>query len=205
LMYTNTTLLAVCVFIIAAWAAGGCRESEEDLPPPAKNMPTQVIDNFSLTETDGEDLSWRLKSNRADIYDYANEAKVFGVYVDFYEDGVYSSTLTSREGTVDLLRHSMQARGNVVLVSRKDGAVLKTEELNWDADAGRIYSEAYCTLERGHSVIRGQGFNATPGLESFSTHQLDADILEKEMSGLNTRQREGTAGGTAENADEGPK
>ncbi len=204
-MYKDTTLIVAASLIVAAWAAVGCRESDEELPPPAKNIPTQVIDNFTLTETEGENVSWRLKAKRADIYDYANEAKVFGVYVDFYEEGVYSSTLTSREGKVDLLRHSMQARGNVVLVSRKDGAVLKTEELNWDADSGRIYSDAHCTLERGHSVIRGEGFNATPGLESFSTHQLDADILEKEMSGLETRPRRGTAGGTAENADKGPK
>jgi hypothetical protein len=110
--------------------------------------------------------------------------------VDFYEDGEYSSTLTAKEGTVDLLRHSMTARGDVVLVSRKDGAVLKTEELSWDADGHRIFSEAYCTLERGHSIIRGQGFTATPGLESFTTHELDADIIPKEMEGLESRRKE---------------
>jgi len=164
--------------------AAACRDAEEELAPPAKNLPTQVIDNFTLTETDGANVAWKLKAERADVYEYANEAKVFGVHVDFYEEGEYSSTLTAREGTVDLLRHSMTARGNVVLVSRRDGAVLKTEELSWDADGHRIFSEAYCTLERGRSVIRGQGFTATPGLESFSTHELNADIREKEMTGL---------------------
>ena len=188
------------MLILAAAAVCGCRTAEEELPPPAKNLPTQVIDNFTLTETEGENVSWRLQADRADIYDYANEARIFVVHVDFYEEGVYSSTLTSREGTVDLLRHSMTAKGNVVLVSRKDGAVLKTEELSWDADAHRIYSESYCTLERGRSVIRGQGFTATPGLESFSTHQLDADIREREMEGLDDRrkEREG-AGGAGKN------
>lgn len=172
-----------------------CRYGEEELPPPPKNMPTQVIDNFTLTETEAENVAWRLKADRADVYDYANEARVFVVHVDFYEEGVYSSTLTAREGTVDLLRHSMTAQGNVVLVSRKDGAVLKTEELSWDAGGHRIHSESYCTLERGRSVIRGQGFTATPGLESFTTHELDADILEKEMTGLDGRRKEKGAGG----------
>ncbi|UCH77765.1 MAG: LPS export ABC transporter periplasmic protein LptC [Candidatus Coatesbacteria bacterium] len=167
--------------------AAACRDGDEELPPPAKNLPTQVIDDFTLTETDGKDVAWRLKADRADVYDYANEAKVFVVHVDFYEEGEYSSTLTAREGTVDLLHHSMTARGDVVLVSRKDGAVLKTEELSWDADGHRIYSEAYCTLERGKSIIRGQGFTATPGLESFSTHELNADLREKEMEGLERR------------------
>jgi LPS export ABC transporter protein LptC len=192
----------ICAVTVAAWATGGCREDEE-LPPPPKNMPTQVIDDFTLTETSGEDISWRLKAERADIYEYADEAKVFVVHVDFYEDGVYSSTLTSREGTIDLLRHNMQARGNVVLVSRKDGAVLKTEELNWDSDGGRIYSDAYCTLERGHSIIRGQGFKATPGLESFSTHELDADILDKEMHGLGAGRK--LKAGTGEKPGEGQR
>ena len=116
---------------------------------------------------------------------------------------VATSTLTSREGTIDLLRHNMQARGDVVLVSRKDGAVLKTEELNWDSDEGRIYSDAYCTLERGRSVIRGQGFKATPGLESFSTHELNADILDKEMHDLGADRKFGA--GTGEEKGGGPK
>jgi LPS export ABC transporter protein LptC len=191
--------------ILAAWAVWGCRGDEEDLPRAPKNLPTQVIDNFTLTETDGENLSWRLKADRADIYDYAHEAKVFTVHVDFYEDGVYSSTLTAREGSVDLLRRGMQARGNVVLVSRKDGAVLKTEELNWDADASRIYSDAYCTLERGHSIIRGQGFTATPGLDSFSSHEVEADILEKEMEGLEGRRKQAPEGGPGQKPGEGRK
>lgn len=196
-MLRKATLTVICVAIAAAWAMSGCREDEE-LPPPPKNMPTQVIDDFTLTETDGEYISWRLKADRADIYDYTNEAKVFVVHVDFYEEGEYSSTLTAREGTIDLLRHNMEARGDVVLVSRKDGAVLKTEELNWDSDEGRIYSDAYCTLERGRSVIRGQGFKATPGLESFSTHELDADIRDKEMHGLDAGRKLGDkAGGKA--------
>lgn len=168
----------------------GCREAEEELQPPDKDLPTQVIDDFTLTETDGPNVSWKLKADRADIYDYANEARVYVVHVDFYEDGEYSSTLTAKEGTVDLLRHSMTARGDVVLVSRKDGAILKTEELSWDADGHKIFSDAYCTLERGHSIIRGQGFTATPGLESFTTHKLDADIIQKEMEGLDSRRKE---------------
>jgi LPS export ABC transporter protein LptC len=189
--------------ILAAALTCACRDEEEELPPPAKNLPTQVIDNFTLTETDAEYVAWRMKADRADIYDYANEARVFVVHVDFYEEGVYSSTLTAREGTVDLLRHSMTARGDVVLVSRKDGAILKTEELSWDADGHRIYSDYYCTLERGRSVIRGQGFTATPGLESFTTHELNADIREDEMKGLDSRRKEKS--GTAEKKKNGGK
>ena len=175
-----------------------CRPAEEEGAPPPRNLPSQVIDNFTLTETAGERVSWRLKATRADIYEDANEARIYDVHVDFYEEGVYSSSLTSREGTVDLLRHNMKARGNVVLVSRKDGAVLKTEELNWDATGSKVYSDAACELTRGKSVLRGQGFTATPGLDSFSTHQLQGDIRENEMEGIEAGRREKPASaGTA--------
>jgi LPS export ABC transporter protein LptC len=191
------SLLFAVVAAAAVLVAYGCRPEEEPAAPPAKNLPTQVIDDFTLTETSGEHVSWRLKAKRADIYEDANEARIYDVNVDFYEEGVYSSNLTSREGRVDTLRHNMQAKGNVVLVSRKDGAVLKTEELNWDADGSRIYSDKYCVLERGKSLIRGQGFNATPGLDSFSTHQLNADVRESEMEGMDPHRPKGTAAPTA--------
>jgi len=174
-----------------------CRPAEEEGAPPPRNLPSQVIDNFTLTETAGERVSWRLKATRADIYEDANEARIYDVHVDFYEEGVYSSSLTSREGTVDLLRHNMKARGNVVLVSRKDGAVLKTEELNWDATGSKVYSDAACELTRGKSVLHGQGFTATPGLDSFSTHQLQGDIREKEMEGIETGRGKPASAGTA--------
>ena len=192
------TFLAWASLGAAALVAGACRQ-EEELPPPPKNMPTQVIANFTLTETEGEHPAWRLTAKRAEIFEDANEAKVYDVKVDFFEEGVYSSTLTSRQGRVDLLRHGMTAQGNVILVSRKDGAVLKTEELKWDPDQNRVYSDAYCTLERGPSIMRGQGFTATPGLESFSTHRLNADVREKELKGLEeTREGELSSGsGTA--------
>ncbi len=187
-------LVAITVALMAA--AVGCRPEDEPGAPPPTNLPSQVIDNFTLTETAGEKVSWRLKAVRADIYEDANEAKVFDVHVDFYEDGVYSSTLTSREGTVDMLRHNMTARGNVVLVSRKDGAVLKTEVLNWDAQRGRVYSDAPCELTRGKTVMRGKGFTATPGLDSFTTHELNADIQPAETKGWENR-REAAGAGTA--------
>ncbi len=177
----NILYLGACGAVLAF--AGACRQ-EEEMPPPPKNLPTQVIANFTLTETAGEHPAWKLTAKKAEIYEDANEARVFDVRTDFYEEGVYSSTLTAREGRVGLLRHDMTARGDVVVVSRKDGAVLKTEELNWNPDQNRIYSDADCTLERGPSIMRGRGFTATPGLESFTTHQLNADIREKELQGL---------------------
>ena len=169
-----------------------CR-SDEPMREQPKGLPSQVIDNFTLTETSGENASWRLTATRADIYSDQHEARVFGVRVDFYEDGLYTSTLTSREGTVDTLRHNMVARGNVVLVSKKDGAVLKTEELRWDAEATKVASDTYFTLERGKSIIRGQGFTATPGLESFTTTKFNADIHDKEMKDVGRDDRSGTS------------
>lgn len=167
----------------------GCR-SEEELPPPPKNLPTQIIDNFTLTETTGEDVTWKLSAKRADIYENANEAVLFDVRVDFYEEGVYTSTLTALEGKVHLGTHEMAARGNVILNSRKDGATLKTETLNWNPAENKIYSDSDCVLERGPSVIRGRGFTATPGLDSFTTHALDADLREKDLRGLEEKKGE---------------
>jgi LPS export ABC transporter protein LptC len=161
----------------------GCERGSGNLEPPDENLPDQVITDFVLIENDGEDVVWKLYADKAEVYESRNEAVIYEVRIDFYEEGEYASTLTSDTGTVDTLRNNMTARGNVVLNSKKENAVLKTEELSWNAETQLITSDYEATLEKGDSVIVGQGFEASPGLSRFKTDEMVAEIDREELVG----------------------
>jgi LPS export ABC transporter protein LptC len=172
----------------------GCERGTGNLEPPEEDLPDQIIQDFVLIETDGEDIVWKLYADKAEIFESRNEAIIYVVRIDFYEEGEYASTLTSDTGTVDTLRNDMTARGNVVLNSKKENAVLKTEELKWNAQTQLITSDYEATLEKGDSVIIGQGFEASPGLSRFKTKEMVAEIDREELAG----REESTAGGEGE-------
>lgn len=161
----------------------GCSGREGNIEPSGETLPDQVIQDFVLVETSGEMVTWKLYADRAEIFDAKNEAVIYGVRVDFYEEGEYASTLTSDTGTIDTLRNDMVARGNVVINSKKEGAVLKTEELRWDSKTQLITSDYEATLEKGDTVIIGQGFEASPGLSRFKTKEMVAEIDRGDLPG----------------------
>jgi LPS export ABC transporter protein LptC len=172
----------------------GCERGTGNLEPPDEDLPDQVIQDFVLIETDGEDVVWKLYADKAEIFESRNEAVIYEVRIDFYEEGEYASTLTSDTGVVDTLRNDMTARGHVVLNSKKENAVLRTEELSWNAETQLITSDYEATLEKGDSVIIGQGFEASPGLSRFKTEEMVAEIDRDELG----REEGETGGGETE-------
>jgi len=159
----------------------GCRRDDTTLSPPSGDVPDQIIEDFFLIETEGEEVVWKLTAKRADIYNDVNRAEITVVKVDFYEEGEYTSTLTSDTGEIDTMTNDMVARGHVVVNSMKEGAVLKTDELMWQSHTGLIVSEYPVTMERGDGIIKGQGFTATPGLSEFKTSDMEAILPEDDL------------------------
>ena len=178
--YAFATLLLICVSF-SVIAETGCRRGETSLSPPLENVPDQVIEDFFLIETEGEEVVWKLTAKRAEIYNDEHKAEITIVKVDFYEEGEYTSTLTSDTGEIDTITNDMVARGHVVVNSMKEGAVLKTEELMWQSHTGLIVSDYPVTLERGDGIIKGQGFTATPGLSEFRTTNMEAVLPEDDL------------------------
>jgi len=172
----------------------GCERGTGNLEPPDEDLPDQVIQDFVLIETDGEDVVWKLYADKAEIFESRNEAVIYEVRIDFYEEGEYASTLTSDTGVVDTLRNDMTARGHVVLNSEKENAVLRTEELSWNAETQLITSDHEATLEKGDTVIIGQGFEASPGLSRFKTEEMVGEIDRDELA----REEEENGGGEGE-------
>ncbi|MCP4228739.1 MAG: LPS export ABC transporter periplasmic protein LptC [bacterium] len=174
-------LPVIYIVIIISIGLSGCRRNETSLSPPQEDMPDQVIEDFFLIETEGEEVVWKLTANRAEIYNDAHRAEITTVKVDFYEEGEYTSTLTSDTGEIDTITNDMVARGNVVVNSMKEGAVLKTDELMWQSHTGLIVSEYPVTMERGDGIIKGKGFTATPGLSEFKTTDMVAVLPEEDF------------------------
>lgn len=67
--------------------------------------------------------------------------------VVFNEDGSERGRVTSERGVLDQRTDRMIARGNVVLVVPDDGRTLRTEELHYDPERNRIFSDSAWVME----------------------------------------------------------
>lgn len=102
------------------------------------------------------------------LYFYNQSGKVIGdtIQVSFFDDaGEFVSMLTAKTGEMEQTSQEMIARGDVFVRGRE--ATIKTEELHYDPQANRIFSDQPTVINQQGNVIRGQGVESDPALREI--------------------------------------
>jgi LPS export ABC transporter protein LptC len=85
----------------------------------------------------------------------------------FNEDGSERARVTSERGTLDSRAERMTARRNVVLVVPGQDRRVETEELHYDPEGGRLWSDsAFVMLHQGRTH-RGSAFTSDLEFQNF--------------------------------------
>ena len=79
----------------------------------------------------------------------------------FTATGEQDAVLTAREGTYLVRLQTMEARGDVVVIST-DGRKLETPQLKYDPARNEITSDSAFTLTDAETVTQGVGFVSDP-------------------------------------------
>lgn len=156
----------VAVLLIATLAA--CEEKVT--PPVAKTVvldtADQVLYGVRTNLTNGGLLRGILLADTALMYDDNTRTELKKVNTTFYtQTGAPNGTLTSLRGTYNIRLGSMEARGNVVVVST-DGRRLVTQHLKYDPTRNEISSDSAFTLTEPSRTVEGVGFVSDPNMNT---------------------------------------
>jgi LPS export ABC transporter protein LptC len=165
---------AVCRLFVLALGAGAlwaCQDLQE--PPTVRDaaLPDsadQMLLGMSTIVTDAGVRRAELKSDTALMYDQNTRTELRKVNATFYTAaGVKDATLTSRAGTYNMRLGTMEARGDVVVISTA-GRRLTTPELRYDPGRNEVSSDSAfrLTMPDGR-VLQGIGFISDPDLNSI--------------------------------------
>lgn len=106
-----------------------------------------------------------LLGDTAYVYEDSGLTEIINVRVTLSgERGESTGSLTSDFGQRDVNTEAMMARGNVVLIT-EDGRRVETEELHYDPEADRVWSDVATTLYDGDATIHGTGFTSDANLQ----------------------------------------
>ena len=132
---------------------------------PVETDSDVFVTDVSLTEMSNDRIVWTLEAKEARVYAQRKETILSGVTVDFYdESGQKSTHLVSDHGLKDYKTGNIVARGNVQAMSFKEGIVLKTDELMYDAAQKKIVSNEYVEIEQGGLITSGDGLESNLSL-----------------------------------------
>ena len=159
---------AVCAIVASVSSACGDTQgppvaSEALLPDSAEQMLIGV--SFFLT-----DAGVRRANVRADTLlmydDNTREELRKGTATFFTPEGVQDAVLTAVQGAHNSRVGTMEARGNVVVVS-KEGERLESPHLRYDPSRNEISSDSAFTLTQGERVTKGIGFVSNPDMTNM--------------------------------------
>lgn len=112
-----------------------------------------------------------LEADTAYMYEVGRKLDLRGVELEFFnESGMRSGTLTSETGEYDIASGAFVARGDVVLItdSPEGRRHLETEELHYDVQGDRLWSDVDFTLTQNGRVTHGTSFTSDARFQSWT-------------------------------------
>jgi LPS export ABC transporter protein LptC len=135
----------------------------------AADTADQVLEGFSHYVTNSGVLRSRVEADTAFFYEASQMNELHNVKVVFFDlKGAESSTLTARRGTYRWQDGSMEASGNVLVVS-PDGRRLATDVLRYNNATNTIFTDRHFTFDRGDEHVEGNSFRSDPDFKNIVT------------------------------------
>ncbi|MDB4447609.1 LPS export ABC transporter periplasmic protein LptC [Roseivirga sp.] len=93
-----------------------------------------------------------------------------GIEVSFFNElGEKTSILTAQRGYKSAKENVYKANGDVVVVNLEKKETLRSEELFWDPETEKIYTDKFVTVQTDTELIRAEGLTAP---QDFSTYEF---------------------------------
>jgi LPS export ABC transporter protein LptC len=164
-------LRRLLIVISATAALASCEDSgvRPTTTVQATDSADQVLEGFSHYVTNEGVRRSRVEADTAFYYEPTQITELHKVKVVFFDlKGTEGSTLTAQRGTYRWQDGSMEATGNVVVVS-PDGRRLATESLRYDNATNQIMTDKQFTFDKGEEHLEGNSFRSDPDFKNVVT------------------------------------
>ena len=167
-----SSFYTILVFSIVTLVFSGClkpSKTMEEMQP--YTGPIMEIDSSETIYSDSAEMRVRLKTAKQVELQDGNREFPNGVRVEFYENGVLKSTLTSNFARYYKKNNKYMVSGNVEIKDLIQEKKMNTEEMFWLPTDERIYIEndKQVIITTKDGVLHGKGLEAT---QDFSRYKI---------------------------------
>ncbi|WP_187263395.1 LPS export ABC transporter periplasmic protein LptC [Pontibacter beigongshangensis] len=159
---------------------------DKDLKDPDKEIKYTgpLIENNNVLTLFSDSARLLIKMKAPVQQEFENGDAIFpkGVYIEFYDEpGVMTSTLRSNYGKQDRNKNLYHVTGNVVVENLQKKEKIETEELFWDKNRDKIYTDKFVKITTDSEVITGYGLRTNQKFSPWVMTKVTGSFaLEKE-------------------------
>ena len=143
-------------------------------------MPEMIADSFTMIYSDSSIIRFKMITPKMIRYGEEEEEPFTefpeGVEIEKFDaDMKIVSRITSNYARYFEKKKKWIAKNNVVAVNQQ-GDSLKTEELTWEQDKEKIYSDQFVTIIRQDQIINGIGFESNQNLSDWEIMEVTGTL-----------------------------
>ena len=134
-----------------------------------EDLPIEQMENVEILHTEKGVLQIKIIANNINRFENTKPKLVFsdGLQVIFYNDsGLVSSLLKAVNAEVNEDDNVMIVSDDVILTS-SEGKKIETEELIWDKNRNKIYTNRKVVITTKREIIEGEGFESNPEFSQY--------------------------------------
>lgn len=190
-MYLLSTVRGTCLAGLILLSLGGCGNDDlskiNAISAKVASKPVQVSKDVNITFSDSARVKAVLTSPEILQYetDKPYQELPKGLHIDFYSaaTGKVESHLDANYGIRYVNEHRVMVENDVRVVN-KNGEKLNTEQLFWDENKKKIYTEKYVKYQKADGVYEGDGMDADENFTTVHWHKFRGQIQMKNDSAL---------------------
>ena len=143
-------------------------------------MPEMIADTFTMVYSDSSVVRFKMITPKMIRYGQGEEEPVTefpdGVEIEKFDANMkIVSRITSNYAQYFEKKKKWIAKNNVIAVNQQ-GDSLKTEELTWEQDKEKIYSDQFVTVIRQDQIINGIGFESNQNLSDWEIKEVTGTL-----------------------------
>lgn len=175
LIFKQLSIAILCMGISVLFFS--CANKIEKIKEFSANaeLPTIEADSFEMIYSDSAIIRFKLKTKR--LIEYDQEKDPFTEFPEGIELVKYDINMqVVSKITADYARNyenekKWVAKNNVTAVNQQ-GDTLKTEELTWEEETGRLYSDKYVKIIGKDEIITGTGFESNQDMTDWQIKNI---------------------------------
>lgn len=115
-----------------------------------------------------------LQADRGCMWQNSDTIVVEGFRLTVFQEetGIENAVVTGERGVLNTVTERMRANGNAVLFIPAQGRRIESEELFYDPQANRMYSDSATTMYLEGRVVEGSGFESDLSFENPTIRQF---------------------------------
>lgn len=174
-----------------------CKEKEQDRADSQFDpevTPSMITDSVVTLISDSGITRYKLITDTWHIFDKAKDPFWFfpeGLYLERFDENLdIEATILSDTAWNFTKRRLWKLKGNVEITNMA-GDEFKSDELFWDQDSAKVYSDKYIEIKQGELELKGYGFESNQEMTNyriFKPHDGKYPFVEQQDSLRNNKQ-----------------